>query len=453
MSGCWRAQPPGRQWIAGYWREQGSDWQWVPGFWAVTEEKSGKVPEMTYCPEPPAPPNTAAPGAAPDADSFYVPGNWVWRDGRYVWAGGYWARVQPNFVWVPAHYRWTPYGYVFVPGYWDHALAHRGILYAPVIVDPAVVGPTFVYTPRYAVADVVIVDSLWVRPRCCHYYFGDYYGPVYRRYGYESCIVYSQRHYDSIIVYRTWECRHEPRWHESQVNIYLAREHGRAPLPPRTLAQQNAVLHQHTTNVTNVNVTQVNNITVLAPASKVAAAQGIKTVAVNQETRAQAKTAAQQVQTASVQQRLKVESGKIAGPPRVPHTVALPIADTHSHLPGPATQTQPGAKSGTMVGLPTTVKGPVTPNMAVPKTVTTLGKVPPSGAAPIQPASATVPAAPHPVGVPAPPGPPTPVGARPATPPNAAQRQPQPNQRPPQQQQQRPPQNQQRPGDPQRPPG
>src|SRR5207245_8318390 len=43
VSGCWRAQPPGRQWIAGYWREQGSDWQWVPGFWAVTEEKSGKV--------------------------------------------------------------------------------------------------------------------------------------------------------------------------------------------------------------------------------------------------------------------------------------------------------------------------------------------------------------------------------------------------------------------------
>src|SRR5207249_189438 len=168
--------------------------------------------------------------------------------------------VQPGYVWIPGHYRWTPYGYVYVAGYWDYALARRGILYAPVVVDYNAVGPAFVYTPSYAVTDVVIVDSLWVRPACCHYYFGDYYGPVYRRYGYESCVVYSSRHYDSIIVYRSWEYRHEPRWHETQVNIYLARDSGRAPVPPRTLRQQ-VIVQQ---NITNINVTQVNNnITVL----------------------------------------------------------------------------------------------------------------------------------------------------------------------------------------------
>ena len=115
---------------------------------------------------------------APSDDSFYVPGHWVWhdagsivvngalvyREAGYSWVAGYWARVQPNYVWVAAHYRWTPYGYVYVPGYWDHALARRGILYAPVIVDARVVGPTFVYTPAYAVTDVVVATSLQPTP-------------------------------------------------------------------------------------------------------------------------------------------------------------------------------------------------------------------------------------------------------------------------------------------------
>jgi hypothetical protein len=323
ISGCWRTLPPGRQWVPGYWREQGNDWQWVPGFWAAAEAKAAdttvaKAPEVTYYPEPPAPPQVAPPGPAPNADSFFVPGQWVWREGRYVWVGGYWARVQPDYVWVPSHYRWTPYGYVYVPGYWDHTLAHRGILYAPVVVDHTVVGPTFVYTPAYAVTDVVIVDSFWVRPCRCHYYFGDYYGPVYRRYGYESVVVYSDRHYDSIIVYRTWEYRNDPRWRERQVTIYVEREHGRAPLPPRTLVEQRLAAHQHAGPV-------------LAPATRVAAAQGIKTVTVTTETRVQVKTAARTAQAVTVEQRVQVET-KAAGPVTGPRTAAITPATAHAHV-------------------------------------------------------------------------------------------------------------------------
>src|SRR5438876_33090 len=81
----------------------------------------------------------AAPGNPPEVDMFYVPGYWQWNVTHYVWRPGYWRRVQPGYVYVPAHYRWTPSGYVFIPGYVDYAVAHRGVIYAPVVINTAVV--------------------------------------------------------------------------------------------------------------------------------------------------------------------------------------------------------------------------------------------------------------------------------------------------------------------------
>src|SRR5262249_21301238 len=155
------------------------------------------------------------------------PGQWVWQGSGYAWRAGYWARVQPGYVWVSAHYRWTPSGYVFIPGYWDLTVAERGVLYAPVYVDTVVVGPTFVYTPAYVVRETVVLDSLFVRPCSCHYYFGDYYGATSREFGFESCVVYSRRCYDPIFVYACYEHRDEPRWASVQVDICLARHEGR----------------------------------------------------------------------------------------------------------------------------------------------------------------------------------------------------------------------------------
>src|SRR5207244_1631242 len=143
---------------------------------------------------------------------------------------------------------------------WDYSVKRRGVLYAPVIVDAEVVGPTYVYTPAYAVDDAIVVDALFVRPCTCHYYFGDYYDVSYRDAGYTSCVVYSRSNYDSIVVYERYEHREEPDWVNVQVHVYDDRCAGRAPVPPRTLNQQITVVNNTTVvNNINANVTNVNN--------------------------------------------------------------------------------------------------------------------------------------------------------------------------------------------------
>ena len=232
VSGCWRAKPQGKDWVPGYWREQGDLWQWVPGFWANAATREAPAQEVTYYPEPPAPPQIAPPGDPPNVDMIYVPGNWFWYGNHYTWRAGYWTRGRAGYVYIASHYRWTPSGYVFVPGYWDYSVAQRGVLYAPVVVDPVfVVGRRFVFTPYYAVPDAFMVDALFIRPATCHYYFGDYYGPRYVGLGFECSVVYGRRHYDPIIAYRRWEYRENPHWLDVQVNLAYARNSGRAPCP------------------------------------------------------------------------------------------------------------------------------------------------------------------------------------------------------------------------------
>src|SRR5262245_33406150 len=332
VSGMWRTPPPGRNWVAGYWKEVDGGVQWVPGFWTAAAQQEQSSQEINYLPAPPAAPEIAAPGEPPTAESFYVPGFWEWRGGRYFWRAGYWARVEPGYVWVAAHYVWTPSGYVYVAGYWDLAISRRGVLFAPVVVDTVVVGPAFVYTPSYVVCDTVVIDSLWVRPCYRHYYFGDYYGVTYREYGFESCAVYSRGHYDAIFVYERWEHRAEPSWFSLQIGIYNDRCAGRIACPPRTLVQQNTIIQQNITNVTNVtnvknvtnNVTNVTNInrttvtknTVLMPATQMAAAKNgaVRAVAVDNATRVQAKQQAQALQQVAVQ-RTQVETPTQGGRP------------------------------------------------------------------------------------------------------------------------------------------
>jgi len=309
VSGTWRTPPPGKKWVAGYWRDGSGSWQWVPGFWTMAAaEKAAE--EITYYSAPPAPPEVAPPGPPPTPESFYVPGSYVWVDGRYAWRAGYWGRVQPGYVWVAAHYRWTPSGYIYIPGYWDLTVRRRGILYAPVVISPSVVTVGYVYTPTYAVSDTLFVDCLFVRPAYCHYYFGDYYSPGYRDRGFETCVVYSQRRYDSIIVYERYERRSDPTWFSVQISLGNERFAGRAPCPPRTF------------NVTNINVT--NNY-IVTP-RQLAATRGTTIVRLDVASRQQAYAQATSVREVA-HQRTLTEIKPAPAPGAAPHKAVYKVAE------------------------------------------------------------------------------------------------------------------------------
>ncbi len=428
VSGCWRTRPPGKEWVGGYWREVSRQWQWVAGFWANAQREAGRPSEITYYPEPPAPPQMAAPPPAPADDMIFVPGYWCWVDSRYAWRAGYWRRPRLGYVWVSAHYRWTPCGYVFTPGYWDLAIAQRGVLYAPVCVDFRLCGPRFAYTPCYAVCDTIILDSLFVRPAYGCYYFGDYYGGTYVGLGFESCFVYSRRCYDPIIAYHGWVNRGTPSWLSVQINLFNSRSAGLAARPPRTLVQQNTIIN----NVTNINnsrnVTNINNTRVIAPTRVVTASRGQRTVPVATAERTQFQREARSVQQASAQQRTKAESAP------GPHKLSQPRVST-LNLPAvtrPARTSAPAAREGPSNSAPKSTSHPApgagktrSPEPAVkpapftpkgPSTATPRSLSPVPGTSKAAPLPQSLPRGPggQPSGGPATKGPPPKTGDRPS---------------------------------------
>jgi hypothetical protein len=347
VSGTWRTAPPGKQWVAGYWREDGKQWLWVPGFWTDAPKQDAPTQEVTYLPAPPEAPNVA-PGAPPAANTFYIPGHHVWIAAKndWGWQAGFWTKIQPGYVWVAAHYQWTPSGYIYIAGYWDLAMNRRGVLYAPVYVDTAVVDATYVYTPAYAVPETVVVDAMFVRPCCCHYYYGDYYEVRYRECGYTSCVVYSQTHYDGVIVYETtYVHREEPRWLSIQIDFGSRREREPELRPASTsitnvnysnYVVNNTVVNNYSSSTINNNNTStttidkkttVNNTNFLMPAKQMASAKGVKTVKLDSAAKTQAKEQAVAVQQVAMKRGLEEKPAPTGGLTK-PVTHTVPVAKT-----------------------------------------------------------------------------------------------------------------------------
>ncbi len=241
VSGFWRLPPPGRVWVPGYWAPTVGGWQWVSGYWMPVGQDS-----MLFRAVPPATLEAGPTVAAPDADSIYAPGCWLWNQSRYVWRPGCWTPGQANWVWVPAQYYWTPAGYAFVNGYWDYPLEQRGMLLAPVAFDrPVFAAPGWRYRPTCAVNLAGLFGSLFIRPAYGCYYFGDYYGPECLRAGFQPWCVYGPRCYDPLFSYCRWSHRDFPDWHAGLLRLYDGRLKGQIPLPPRTLALQNRFIGDH----------------------------------------------------------------------------------------------------------------------------------------------------------------------------------------------------------------
>jgi hypothetical protein len=236
VSGVWRDVPPDREWVPGYWGRTKQGFQWTSGYWADSQAS-----EIEYLPEPPETVEVGPNIAPPSADEGWIPGSWVWHEGRYAWRPGYWMAMQPNWDWVPAHYVWAPRGCVFVDGYWDYSVGRRGVLFAPVYFDAGVyTRKGFSYSPATVIDLSVFSDHLFVRPHYAHYYFGDYYAPSYRAAGFRASFsVQADRvGYDPIYAQQRWEHRQDPEWeHHVAADFQSRRDHEDAR-PPRTLAAQ-----------------------------------------------------------------------------------------------------------------------------------------------------------------------------------------------------------------------
>jgi hypothetical protein len=55
---------------------------------------------------------------APYGNAVWVSGEWQWRNGRYVYTNGYWARPRNNRVWISGSWESAPNGYYWRRGHW-----------------------------------------------------------------------------------------------------------------------------------------------------------------------------------------------------------------------------------------------------------------------------------------------------------------------------------------------
>ncbi|HZY89486.1 MAG TPA: hypothetical protein VFE78_31985, partial [Gemmataceae bacterium] len=268
VSGFWRNLPPGRQWAPGTWQQVEGGWHWAPGYWGLAQQT-----EVNYLPAPPPSIDQGASVPAPAENSTYVPGCWVYRETRYFWRPGFWAPFHAGWCWSPAHYVWSPAGYVFVEGFWDHPLAERGLLFAPVRIAPRFLTQAdWSYTPAFVVQPDFLLGALFVRPKLCSYYFGDYFEARYTRAGFVPWVDYriGRSGYDSNFAYYRHAFGRDESWERGLRGLYAGRFEGSVPRPPRTLVQQTQVINNITNNRVqnnvvnnNVNITNIQNVSVL----------------------------------------------------------------------------------------------------------------------------------------------------------------------------------------------
>jgi hypothetical protein len=229
VSGVWRKIPPGRRWVPGYWNEAEGGFRWVAGTWAPAD-----VEELDLLPPPPESLEQGPNRVADSEDELWIPGCWVHRDNRYGWRPGYWSQGYANWVWIPDRYVWTPRGCLHVSGYWDYPVSRRGYLFAPYRFRRDVYRhQDYVLAPHVALHVDNVFSHLFVRPRCHHYYYGDYYGSAHFNRGYLPWHHYHKHHYCPLLSHYSWHhqrrgvnyVNHLHRWHEHHLSHSQHRPH------------------------------------------------------------------------------------------------------------------------------------------------------------------------------------------------------------------------------------
>jgi WXXGXW repeat (2 copies) len=366
ISGLWRATPPDRQWMPGHWMAEGDGWQWISGYWAVEGQA-----EVEYLPPPPTSIDMGPSADAPDADSIYTPGTWVYQERRYLWRPGFWLRANPDWFYNPAQYTYTPAGYIFSDGYWDFPLDRRGMLFAPARFSAdAWSTPGWNYQPRYAIGNQGLLGSLFERPDFNRYYFGDYYEPEYGRQGFVPWFDHHMgaKTADPLFSYSRWNSKADAKWEGNLRGLHKDRLAGNVARPPTTLLKQNEFIHNVNVNKKvqigskSVNVTDPQSILkhmpVVAPLNsiehKTFKVQPVnKTAAIEQQKAAQHLAAVAQerqqreakiisqgahpARPADPPARVRIVQPKVSAPPRVVHVQApaRPVVPQHVVRPIP----------------------------------------------------------------------------------------------------------------------
>jgi hypothetical protein len=145
---------------------------------------------------------------------------------------------------VPSYYVWSPRGYVFNDGYWDYAVARRGVLFAPVYFNSNVYGQRgFSYSPSTVINPAVFASHLFLRPSYGHYYFGDYYAADYANAGFTPWFAFQSGRsgYDPFFAQERWQHRRDRDWENRTAENFRNFRDNENARPPRTLAAQTAL--------------------------------------------------------------------------------------------------------------------------------------------------------------------------------------------------------------------
>jgi len=245
VSGLYRNMPPGRKYVPGYWAHTDEGFRWVPGYFA--SEQQAEVPLV---PQPPASLENGPSIPAPDSNSFYTPGIWVFNGTEFVWRPGFWSAFRPDRIWINSCYVWTPGGYVFVNGYWDYPLVNRGLLFAPIYFsDPLWLRPGWFFRPRFVLGwgSPWWFNNFWWRPGWPNFFFGNFGGPAFARAGFRPWFA-GPTWGNSMFNFYRWQNRGNPTWVAGVRNNFNNPGNRVAATP----------LNQIRSGLVNVSATQLN---------------------------------------------------------------------------------------------------------------------------------------------------------------------------------------------------